>query len=186
MCWNIKYDSSVCSFSREVTKRIESCLPRIITNEMTKFSELKFCSICSFVSSSFSVEEFNLVKDDSSKIGYLFIPDLHQRSLLKNPFCGRLLSCFFLSTETTEYVMFNLDTNSSKCTVHVHNSTNLVIDSLRAKRCGWQWGQVSCFLPTNFPFNSGGCCLPKTGKHRAVAGKWKWIWAWAGLSKVER
>lgn len=103
-----------------------------------------------FSSSSFSVEEFNLVKDDSSKIGYLFIPDLHQRSLLKNLFCGRLLSpkrntCFFLSTETTEYAMFNLDTNSSKCTVHVHNSTNLVIDSLRAKRCGWRGGQVSCF-----------------------------------------
>ncbi|CAH3149840.1 unnamed protein product [Porites lobata] len=33
---------------------------------------------------------------------------------------------------------------------------------------------------------SGGCCIPRTQKYKAVAGKWKCLWAWAGLSKVER
>lgn len=33
---------------------------------------------------------------------------------------------------------------------------------------------------------SGGCCIPRTQKYRAVAGKWKCLWAWAGLSKVDR
>ena len=37
-----------------------------------------------------------------------------------------------------------------------------------------------------FFFFTGGCCIPRTQKYKAVAGKWKCLWAWAGLSKVER
>jgi len=33
---------------------------------------------------------------------------------------------------------------------------------------------------------SGGCCIPRTQKYKAVAGNWKCLWAWAGLSKVDR
>lgn len=33
---------------------------------------------------------------------------------------------------------------------------------------------------------SGGCCIPRTQKYKAVAGRWKCLWAWAGLSKVDR
>lgn len=33
---------------------------------------------------------------------------------------------------------------------------------------------------------SGGCCIPKTQKYKAVAGNYKCLWAWAGLSKVDR
>jgi len=33
---------------------------------------------------------------------------------------------------------------------------------------------------------SGGCCIPRTQKYKAVAGKYKCLWAWAGLSKVDR
>lgn len=33
---------------------------------------------------------------------------------------------------------------------------------------------------------SGGCCIPKTQKYKAAAGKGNCLWAWAGLSKVER
>lgn len=33
---------------------------------------------------------------------------------------------------------------------------------------------------------SGGCCIPRSQKYKAVAGKWKCLWTWAGLSKVDR
>ncbi|RMX55231.1 hypothetical protein pdam_00021807 [Pocillopora damicornis] len=33
---------------------------------------------------------------------------------------------------------------------------------------------------------SGGCCIPRTQQHKAVAGKRSCLWAWAGLSKVDR
>ena len=50
-----------------------------------------------------------------------------------------------------------------------------------------------CYKPLHFFyfkfiffFFTGGCCIPRTQKYKAVAGKWKCLWAWAGLSKVER
>ena len=42
------------------------------------------------------------------------------------------------------------------------------------------------FISNSFFFFTGGCCIPRTQKYKAVAGKWKCLWAWAGLSKVER
>ena len=39
------------------------------------------------------------------------------------------------------------------------------------------------FLPILF---TGGCCIPRSQKYKAVAGKWKCLWTWAGLSKVDR
>ena len=50
-----------------------------------------------------------------------------------------------------------------------------------------------CYKPLHFLYFkffffsiTGGCCIPRTQKYKAVAGKWKCLWAWAGLSKVER
>ena len=45
---------------------------------------------------------------------------------------------------------------------------------------------ISFISNSFFFFITGGCCIPRTQKYKAVAGKWKCLWAWAGLSKVER